>query len=431
MKHFKIFLAVLLLILQSIIFAQLPVQPKKIDGRFVPLTLQGDTIRYTYTYDINGNLLTETDERQQNNVWSNFTRWSYTYDPNGNYLSMLVEQWQNSTWVNYQLQTNVYNLSGDISFSTSQAWQNGMWTDVSRTTYTYEAGGQSITAISETWSNNVWVNSVKSFYTLDVNGYKLSWLKQIWSNNVWVNQSLYTYSVRSSGKLTAVTYAVWSNNAWLNSTRNSFVYDDNEHLITQLSESWQNNGWVNSGQYSYSYDNSWGILEVLYERWTGGSLSQYAKYSFVNDSFGNALSGQRWLKVNDNWQLSSGSLPMYYNQGNNSKSIYTSSATATFQFIPTSVETDDTGLMKFALRQNFPNPFNPSTKIYYSTPKVANVKLTVYDLLGNELAVLVNEEKIPGNYTVNFNAGTNPSGIYMYKLECGNLTQVRKMILLK
>lgn len=122
---------------------------------------------------------------------------------------------------------------------------------------------------------------------------------------------------------------------------------------------------------------------------------------------------------------------MYYNQGNNSKSIYTSSATATFQFIPTSVETDDTGLMKFALRQNFPNPFNPSTKIYYSTPKVANVKLTVYDLLGNELAVLVNEEKIPGDYTVNFNAGTNPSGIYMYKLECGNLTQVRKMILLK
>ena len=96
----------------------------------------------------------------------------------------------------------------------------------------------------------------------------------------------------------------------------------------------------------------------------------------------------------------------------------------------------------FVLYQNYPNPFNPSTTIKYSIPHVIstegrnlNVILTVYDVLGNEIATLVNEEKSAGNYEVEFNSASsikNPaSGIYFYKLQIGNLLQTKKMILLK
>ncbi len=85
----------------------------------------------------------------------------------------------------------------------------------------------------------------------------------------------------------------------------------------------------------------------------------------------------------------------------------------------------------YLLEQNFPNPFNPNTTISYSIPKSAKVELKVFNLLGQEIATLVNEEKSPGNYEVNFNASNLPSGVYIYKMKAGEYVQTRKMILLK
>jgi len=86
---------------------------------------------------------------------------------------------------------------------------------------------------------------------------------------------------------------------------------------------------------------------------------------------------------------------------------------------------------KFRLMQNYPNPFNPSTNISYQLPKSSFVTLKVYDILGNEITTLVNEEKSPGTYSINFNASNLPSGIYFYIIQAGSFHQVNKMILLK
>jgi hypothetical protein len=87
--------------------------------------------------------------------------------------------------------------------------------------------------------------------------------------------------------------------------------------------------------------------------------------------------------------------------------------------------------MHFALMQNYPNPFNPSTNITYSITELSFVTLIVFDVLGNEIATLVNEEKPIGNYTVDFTTTNLPSGIYFYQLQTPNFTQTKKMILLK
>ena len=85
----------------------------------------------------------------------------------------------------------------------------------------------------------------------------------------------------------------------------------------------------------------------------------------------------------------------------------------------------------FELKQNYPNPFNPVTTINYSIPSNGNVKLKIYDILGREVATLVNETKAPGNYEVNFNAANLPSGVYFYRLQTGDFIQTKKMILMK
>jgi hypothetical protein len=86
---------------------------------------------------------------------------------------------------------------------------------------------------------------------------------------------------------------------------------------------------------------------------------------------------------------------------------------------------------EFALSQNYPNPFNPSTTIKYSLPVAGNVKLTVYNAIGSKVATVVNEYKSAGNYSVQFNGSNLASGIYLYRLEAGDFSAVKKFILLK
>lgn len=85
----------------------------------------------------------------------------------------------------------------------------------------------------------------------------------------------------------------------------------------------------------------------------------------------------------------------------------------------------------FKLFQNYPNPFNPTTNIEYELEEYAFVNLKVYDLLGNEVAIIVNEKKYMGKYLIKFDAKGLSSGVYFYKLTVGGNTQVRKMILLR
>ena len=91
----------------------------------------------------------------------------------------------------------------------------------------------------------------------------------------------------------------------------------------------------------------------------------------------------------------------------------------------------------FSLSQNYPNPFNPETRIQYSVVNAQHVVLKVYDVLGNEVAVLVNEEQPAGTYQISFNQQqtTNhqqlSSGIYFYQLHAGDFVQTKKMILLR
>ena len=98
---------------------------------------------------------------------------------------------------------------------------------------------------------------------------------------------------------------------------------------------------------------------------------------------------------------------------------------------PTDVKSVATKITNHSLFQNYPNPFNSNTTIKYLIPKLSYVTLKVYDVLGNEIATLVNEEKTVGNYQVDFDASSLSSGIYFYKLQADSFVETKKMILLE
>ncbi len=131
---------------------------------------------------------------------------------------------------------------------------------------------------------------------------------------------------------------------------------------------------------------------------------------------------------------------VYYNIGNveadtiefaitDNKSVYITKQFILQYSLPT----------EYKLEQNYPNPFNPTTKIRYSIPNVEthrdaslrNVILRIYDILGNEVTTLVNEQKEPGYYEFEFNASQFASGVYIYRFQAGSFVSTKKMMVLK
>jgi hypothetical protein len=98
---------------------------------------------------------------------------------------------------------------------------------------------------------------------------------------------------------------------------------------------------------------------------------------------------------------------------------------------PTAVDTPPSLPRRYRLEQNYPNPFNPSTNIGFRIADFGLVRLVVYDLLGRQVAVLVNERKPAGSYEVTFDAAGLSSGIYIYRLTAGQYVESRKMVVLK
>jgi hypothetical protein len=85
----------------------------------------------------------------------------------------------------------------------------------------------------------------------------------------------------------------------------------------------------------------------------------------------------------------------------------------------------------YELAQNYPNPFNPSTTIQFSIPTAGVVRLVLYDILGRQVATLLDEEKAPGTYKVDFNGSQFASGTYFYRLQAGTFSDTKKLLLLK
>lgn len=175
-----------------------------------------------------------------------------------------------------------------------------------------------------------------------------------------------------------------------------------------------------------------------------GSSAGYDYLTIKYDSSG----AQQWLKMfngpNGNTDMPrSGAVDVY-------KNVYVtgwcggSSASSDFATVkysqPIGIHPSSTEIpVKFSLYQNYPNPFNPTSKIKFQIPKMSNVRLTVFDVLGREIAVLVEEQLKPGTYEIQWDASNYPSSVYFYKLTAGDyssgsgrgFSETRKMILLK
>jgi hypothetical protein len=161
------------------------------------------------------------------------------------------------------------------------------------------------------------------------------------------------------------------------------------------------------------------ISDNLWVCWENG-LAEYSgnnKWSVYKDSINYDFSDMVIDKQNNIWLSTFGDGVVLFNKNGIILSVDESKIDEIVNY--------------FSLSQNYPNPFNPITKISWQSPVRSHQSLKIYDVLGNEVATLVNEFRNAGSYEVDFNSSSLSSGIYFYKLQAGDFLQTKKMILLK
>jgi len=180
---------------------------------------------------------------------------------------------------------------------------------------------------------------------------------------------------------------------------------------------------VSGENYTITWWTNWTLFPLGdLEYSTDGGLS----WNIIIDSIShqNSYNYYQWLVPNlssDSCLIRVGEYPCYSDKSD-------SYFTITY---PVNVEGEVNLPTEFSLSQNYPNPFNPTTSLQYAISSRQFVSLKVFDVLGNEIATLVNEEKSAGEYKVEFRAERLPSGIYNYQLKAGSFIQTKKMVLLK
>lgn len=203
----------------------------------------------------------------------------------------------------------------------------------------------------------------------------------------------------------------------------SIIFDTNGDIYASGKGIWRSTNAGNSWEALPSPDNFVFGLALT----TGKNLYAATQYKGI---FRTSLNSIQWTPFNYGANIKQfGPLLLdsegFLYAGSEGRSVFRSRNTTT------GVDDRINVLTQYKLGQNYPNPFNPNTAIDYQVANSGNVSIKVYDILGNEVKVLINEYKTAGRYKVNFNASNFASGVYIYKITAGSYIESRKMVLLK
>lgn len=343
--------------------------------------------RITYNY-LSNSLLVDSVlyEHYFSGSWEYETLIKYLYQASFQPYQDLELNWNGYNWENHIKRSYTYNTLFQLETILIQTYNNGNWYNNDSTAFSYNSYDSLDYYYSYRWDTQNWVNGIWSIYSYNVGGNLEERIIKSWSEfyNQWINTFKYTFSYYNDYQLADKIYERWIDSIWVKQTKTEFIYDTlgYGYLTESYLYNWDGNDWIESKKYIYNYDEYFHLLQELIE---------------LN-------------RVGNEWE--------YYK-----KTVY--------ERIIVNVEKEPALIRQFKLLQNYPNPFNPNTKISWQSPVGSHQTLKIYDALGKEVAILVDEEKSAGEYEIEFNASGLPSGIYFYQLKAGSFVDTGKMVLIK
>ena len=273
----------------------------------------------------------------------------------------------------------------------------------------------------------------------------LSWVTQVNSQNLIMNPGCEDSLV--NGEIPHWTEIVGNN--WTRRIASPIPYEGSAYFfpgVAVLAELQQE---VDVSMYAADIDNE--LLEFIFEGYVRSypqspldqsrivleflDSTKTAKLDSVDS--GNYANSSAWVQISDTSIAPQGTrnirirLISTRRSGSNNDGYYDALSLVAVPLISSVGSKEFYSPGEFHLFQNYPNPFNPSTKISWQSPVGNHQTLKIYDILGKEVATLIDEFKPTGSYQVDFNAADLPSGVYMYRIQAGSFIETKKMILLR
>lgn len=437
---------------------------------------------YQYISSYNAsNKLIEYDVKQWNGaVWENMYKTNYTYSSSGN-LEMIIDQsWNGSSWDNNYRYTYQYNVNNLVSLKLEEQWDSGNWVYSIRDIYSYNLQNLVSLIASDWWTGTAWKESVEIYYEYDGSENVIDKLTKFWESEILGLQNKFhtTYEYIPATSLESkVENQEWDLQSlvWINTSRDIYTYNGNNVLTHFLGESWNGATWTPGFQEIYSLDAN-GNVDTLLSQFRSGSdwinsfrsihiwsaviPVELTSFNIIAKDNSVRLSWETETEINNyGFEIErkiagSDFITIGFVSGNGTTTepkiyIFTDTDLSNGKYVYRLKQVDFNGMYEYSneveidfyyslyysLDQNYPNPFNPSTKISWQSPSSGWQTIKVFDMLGREVATLVDEYRDAGNYEVEFQITSGntefASGIYYYQLRAGNYTDTKKMLLIK
>ncbi|MCK9210775.1 MAG: T9SS type A sorting domain-containing protein [Ignavibacteriaceae bacterium] len=401
------------------------------------------------------------------------------------YQEELTQQWSNGNWMSTQktvttLDTSNWTMIDVYSFNNPQTgWQNQ-----SKLEFHFKYMGTTLGFLQlkmYAFSGTDWKLQGQSDFSYDANDFLILVNQQMdfgaglmpYSKTTYTNNSAglpltetteqlnfttfsmenyrkttYLYNLSNPKELQTETRSDWRTNQWMDTLKTSYTRNSKLLSTIEVEQAFTNPTTLqNLNRHEYTYDGSDSfVLESLYKYWdinaTNWTESQKRIYTY--SATNKELSSLGQLMNQNAWKENDRTTSSYNVDDNITKELYESylgsswvnQSQTLYTYNPTAVEDGAITANSFKLFDSYPNPFNPTTTINYELPTSSFVTLKVYDILGNEIATLVNEYKSAGKYQTSFDAKNISnqqlsSGTYFYQLQTDGKIITKKMILLR
>lgn len=370
------------------------------------------TMRYEYTYGAGASLASETTYEWNGTEWAPFERIVYEGE-NGIYTRVLTQAPSDATtWVDVEQET--YTIENGLVVAGQTDLMLGAWTPTER--FTFEETNEGVYETTFMPDGAGWMNSERTLY----HGLSLFYLHQEFQrllDEITELGGMY-YAIR----FPAMTTQNWDGTDWFNETRididrtyqvqTGYIIDE-----TTVTEDWDGAAWVPSTKTVTTFV----LDDALSGLPSGMSLQMFDGSGWVE--FGK----EHYILQNGVKKIVQSTLSLNLGAG------FDENARVRVEWVQVAsvgVENPETPAT-FTLDQNFPNPFNPSTRISYSLSQGQDVQLTVYDALGRRIELLDSGFRPAGEHAITWDASDMPSGMYVYRLETAGGIVTKTMALLK
>lgn len=364
----------------------------------------------------------------------------------------LDQIWADSDWENEFRWLYMYNSNADVENVTFFEWTGGSWNPVHREWNLYDETGRRLAeAVIEIYQNGVWGVSERFVFSYDANGTLASIIAQLAGGpSGWQNTARwdYQYTPTGSGQTVVLLISEWGTawNAWSPMGRVTDVQDELGRLVESVSEFWVDTPvgkYEPSTRTTCTHNASRTQTICITQLWFAGEWMDTQRENYLFDLLSRLRSlfaedmdfftqewVNSWYESHEYDEMHGEKTEIVFHYWNGEGWDKANRSAFTWSLKP-GVGVEPGVPEHFSLAQNYPNPFNPSTEISFTLSAPSRVELVVMDVLGREVARLVDGGAPAGTTRLSWNASSLPSGMYVYRLTTNEGTLARTAVLLR